>query len=146
MTFRRSSIFIAGADLNELKALSTAPHGEELGLQASRVGQELMNRIEDFPNPWWRPYMEPAWAAAWNWLCRPTPAWHVLQYPSSYPFPTLKAATRFAQAHSEPGRSVVIEYPDGRAPEPTTERSFLIVRLGRSGSEQGRTFHLARRG
>lgn len=34
----------------------------------------------------------------------------------SYPFPSLDAATKFAQAHAErdPSRSITIDYPDGR--------------------------------
>lgn len=36
--------------------------------------------------------------------------------PSSYPFPTLGAAAIFADTHArkDPGRDIVIEYPDGR--------------------------------
>lgn len=45
---------------------------------------------------------------------RPAPTWHEQSKPSSYPFPTLSAATRFAQGHSKNGRSVMIEFPDGR--------------------------------
>lgn len=44
----------------------------------------------------------------------PTPAWHEQAKPSSYPFPSVEAATRFAQGHYEPGRTVIIRFPDGR--------------------------------
>lgn len=45
------------------------------------------------------------------------PEWHRQMYASqSYPFPTVEAATGFAQAHKEkyPGREVLIRFPDGR--------------------------------
>ncbi|AFQ97374.1 hypothetical protein FGG47_gp28 [Mycobacterium phage Rebeuca] len=44
------------------------------------------------------------------------PSWHTSAQPSRWPFPSLTAATRFAQAHKakEPQREVVIAYPDGR--------------------------------
>lgn len=43
------------------------------------------------------------------------PAWHQEAYAhQAYAFPTLDAATRFAQAHKDPGRRVAIRYPDGR--------------------------------
>jgi len=44
------------------------------------------------------------------------PAWHQQAQPSRFPFPTKEAALRFARTHSErdPGRKVVIAYPDGR--------------------------------
>ncbi|AHJ88724.1 hypothetical protein PBI_RHYNO_66 [Mycobacterium phage RhynO] len=52
-----------------------------------------------------------------------TDYWHVdmgprdhLNGPGSYPFPTVEAATRFAQSHKarDPHRDIVIRYPDGR--------------------------------
>ncbi|BBC53782.1 hypothetical protein PBI_JF4_67 [Mycobacterium phage JF4] len=45
------------------------------------------------------------------------PRWHQALYAKqSYSFPSVEAATRFAKAHKEkdPGRDIVIEYPDGR--------------------------------
>jgi len=42
------------------------------------------------------------------------PGWHEQAKPSSYAFPSVEAATRFAQGHKEPGRSVLIRFPDGR--------------------------------
>ena len=43
--------FIAGADVKELAGMSRSPQAHDLGLQAARRGQGLMNRIEDFPKP-----------------------------------------------------------------------------------------------
>lgn len=43
------------------------------------------------------------------------PDWHQELYADqSYLFPTEAAAERFAKAHTEPGRRVVVLYPDGR--------------------------------
>ncbi|ATN92201.1 hypothetical protein SEA_TIPSYTHETREX_72 [Mycobacterium phage TipsytheTRex] len=44
------------------------------------------------------------------------PSWHIQAQPSRFPFPTPEAALRFAQAAAvrDPGRDVVIAYPDGR--------------------------------
>ncbi|MEK7475555.1 MAG: 3-hydroxyacyl-CoA dehydrogenase NAD-binding domain-containing protein [Candidatus Coatesbacteria bacterium] len=47
----KSTGFIAGADLNELGAIAVAPDARERGLAAARLGQALMNTIEDFPKP-----------------------------------------------------------------------------------------------
>jgi hypothetical protein len=38
--------------------------------------------------------------------------WHVELIDASYPFPSVEAATRFAQGHTD--RKPVIVYPDGR--------------------------------
>jgi len=47
---------------------------------------------------------------------KPTPGWHRELTESSYPFPTLEAATRFALTHKQldPERAITIDYPDGR--------------------------------
>ncbi|APC43218.1 hypothetical protein KI248_gp31 [Mycobacterium phage Phaded] len=42
------------------------------------------------------------------------PPWHEQAHPSRFPFPNNDAALRFARTHAEPGREVVIAYPDGR--------------------------------
>ncbi|QJD50277.1 hypothetical protein SEA_IWOKEUPLIKEDIS_74 [Mycobacterium phage Iwokeuplikedis] len=42
------------------------------------------------------------------------PSWHEQSKPSRFPFPSPDAALRFARAHDEPGREVIIAYPDGR--------------------------------
>ncbi|ASZ75502.1 hypothetical protein KIW74_gp26 [Mycobacterium phage Kimona] len=45
------------------------------------------------------------------------PRWHQGLYAhQAYQFPSIEAATRFAQTHKirDPGRYIVIEYPDGR--------------------------------
>lgn len=41
------------------------------------------------------------------------PTWHDKSNPSRWPFPTLAAALRFAEAHERPGRDIVIRCPDG---------------------------------
>ena len=43
--------FVAGANINELQALAFAPNAVAAGYDAARVGQNLMNKAEDFPKP-----------------------------------------------------------------------------------------------
>ncbi len=52
--------FIAGADINMLKACQTAAEATEL----SRAGQRFYDRLENFKAP---VATAPAWAAGWNW-------------------------------------------------------------------------------
>lgn len=61
----------------------------------------------DTEREWWRVRMGPIAGL---------PAWHEQSKASAYPFPTVEAATRFAQTHSalDPQRDVAIVYPDGR--------------------------------
>jgi len=47
----KHSVFIAGADINEIQAIALSPDAREGGQTASLAGQELMNRLEDFPKP-----------------------------------------------------------------------------------------------
>ena len=47
----KASGFLAGANLNELQALSRSKQPREDGYAAARAGQELMNIIEDCPKP-----------------------------------------------------------------------------------------------
>ena len=47
----KPSGFLAGANLNELQALSRSKDPEKDGYEAARGGQELMNIIEDCPKP-----------------------------------------------------------------------------------------------
>ena len=47
----KPSGFLAGANLNELQALSRSKQPQEDGYAAARAGQELMNIIEDCPKP-----------------------------------------------------------------------------------------------
>lgn len=47
----KPSVFIAGADIGELQAIAAAGNAAEAGREASRIGQELMDHIEDFPKP-----------------------------------------------------------------------------------------------
>lgn len=42
------------------------------------------------------------------------PLWHHLAQPSRYPFPTEKAAFRFASNHKSPGRKVQVLTTDGK--------------------------------
>ena len=41
------------------------------------------------------------------------PDWHEQSKPSSYSFPSSEAASTFAQGHYQPGRSVIIHFPNG---------------------------------
>lgn len=55
----------------------------------------------------------------WNVQMGPIPnlpAWHEQSQGSSYAFPTVEAATRFAKTHQglEPERQILIVFPDGR--------------------------------
>ncbi len=43
--------FLAGADIDELKSIALSPQAEEGGTRASRRGQALMDKVEDFPKP-----------------------------------------------------------------------------------------------
>ncbi len=47
----KASGFVAGADIGELQAMSRASDAREQGYGAARLGQQLMDLIEDFPKP-----------------------------------------------------------------------------------------------
>ena len=67
----KPGIFIAGADIAEIRDITSTERGEEL----SRRGQSVMNKLEALPFPTVAPSTAPAWAGASNWRSPAPFAW-----------------------------------------------------------------------